>query len=60
MKVCRHICVNKIILCIIYYFLLDHMTKAEHFIFSRASGSNTKKVDWDGLEKIVILFYVHI
>jgi hypothetical protein len=45
MKVYRHTCVNEIIFCIVYHILLDHMIKEEHFLFSRASVTNTKKVD---------------
>jgi hypothetical protein len=39
---------RKIILSsgIVYYFLLDHMTKEEHLLFSGALGTNIKDLDW--------------
>jgi hypothetical protein len=36
------------------------MTKEEHFLFSRASGTNIKKVDWGGLEKNIHLYFYDI
>jgi hypothetical protein len=34
------------------------MKKEEHFLFSRASGANTKKVDWMGWKRKSIYSYM--
>jgi hypothetical protein len=36
------------------------MRKEEQFLFFNASGINTKKVDWDGLEKKMYLWLYDI